>query len=89
MLTYADVCLYFSYCEAGFEQQFIHNYQIVWVKVCTLLSLLVQKYKNCQNFTHNYQIVWVKVCTLLLSMHFTFFTSAKVQKLTKLHKYKH
>ena len=23
---------YFSYCEAGFEQQFIHNYQIVWCK---------------------------------------------------------
>eukprot|EP00290_Baffinella_frigidus_P006560 CAMPEP_0180119682 /NCGR_PEP_ID=MMETSP0986-20121125/2117_1 /TAXON_ID=697907 /ORGANISM="non described non described, Strain CCMP2293" /LENGTH=1139 /DNA_ID=CAMNT_0022058709 /DNA_START=62 /DNA_END=3481 /DNA_ORIENTATION=+ len=23
---------YFSYCEAGFEQQFIHNYQIVWSK---------------------------------------------------------
>jgi len=23
---------YFSYCEAGFEQGFIHNYQIVWAK---------------------------------------------------------
>uniref|UniRef100_A0A7S0TSE4 Amine oxidase domain-containing protein n=2 Tax=Hemiselmis andersenii TaxID=464988 RepID=A0A7S0TSE4_HEMAN len=23
---------YFSYCEAGFEQGFIHNYQIVWSK---------------------------------------------------------
>ena len=41
MLTYAHVCLHFSYCEAGFEQQVIHNEcsrMLTYAHVCSYLN---------------------------------------------------
>ncbi len=41
MLTDADVCLYFSYCEAGFERQVIHNVcgrMLTYADVCSYLN---------------------------------------------------